>query len=120
MVELRGEPDLTKKPIRGHADQELGVEDLEGYPSAGRVRGEKDPGVAAPADLPLDILPPEERLAHQRHCIASNDRHLDWGLFNGCARVETAQAAASPLASAPLCVARVEARLKLMDNLPLP
>src|SRR6185503_4705972 len=96
VVELRGQPDLTKEPVRRDADQELRVQNLERDSAPGRISGEKDPGVAAPADLPLDVVPPEECLAHQCYRIAPNDRNLVGGPLNGCVRGQTAQAGSSP------------------------
>ena len=94
MVELRGELDLPEEPVGRDADQQLGVQDLERDRLAPRLAGQEDAGVAALADLALDLVAPLERLAHQRQHVAPNDRVLVGGRPNGCENGRTAQVVA--------------------------
>ena len=76
VVELGGELDLPEEPVGRDADQQLGVQDLERDRLAARVPRQKDPGVAALADLSLDLVAPVKSLAHQRQHVAPNARVL--------------------------------------------
>ena len=94
MVELGRQLDLPEEPVGRDTDQELGVQDLERDQLSPRLPRQEDPGVAALADLTLDLVASLERLTDQRQHVAPNDRVLVGGHPNGCENGLTAQVVA--------------------------
>jgi hypothetical protein len=65
IVQPGGDLDLSQESVSRHADQQLRMQDLQGYKAAPRLPGQKDAGIAAPPNLALDLVAPCECLAHQ-------------------------------------------------------
>jgi len=67
VLESRGEPDLPLEPVGAQVGSEIGVEDLEGdWPVVAEIARQVDRGHAAAAELPLDRIPVQQRLAKRR------------------------------------------------------
>ena len=77
IVQLGGDLDLAEEAVGRHADQQLRVQDLEGYRLATRVPGQEYSGIPAPADLTIDLVHTGEGLAHQRQHVAPDEPSIE-------------------------------------------